>query len=48
PEGIRALLIDKDGKPDWMFKSVADVDAQVLDSFFESPWTENPLSGRLN
>ncbi|GGB91710.1 enoyl-CoA hydratase [Marinobacterium zhoushanense] len=48
PEGIRALLIDKDGKPDWMFKSVAEVDPRVLDSFFESPWAVNPLSEQLN
>ncbi|SDV49764.1 3-hydroxyisobutyryl-CoA hydrolase [Chitinasiproducens palmae] len=42
-EGIRALLIDKDGRPQWR---PADVDglAQVnIDRYFESPWDAHPL-----
>ena len=38
-EGIRALLIDKDFKPQWKFDSVKVVDAEVIDWFFESKWT---------
>ncbi|CAI8248775.1 MAG: Short-chain-enoyl-CoA hydratase [Marinobacterium sp. xm-d-530] len=44
PEGIRALLIDKDGNPDWTFKAVRDVDSDFLETFFKSPWEENPLT----
>lgn len=43
-EGIRALLIDKDNRPDWTFKSVGDVDAAFLAELFESPWVESPLA----
>lgn len=44
PEGVRALLVDKDGKPDWTFKTVADVDPAVVEEFFVSPWDKNPLA----
>ncbi|MBY4675051.1 enoyl-CoA hydratase/isomerase family protein [Marinobacterium arenosum] len=47
PEGVRALLVDKDGSPDWTFKSIGEVDPAVLDEFFQSPWDRNPLSGKL-
>ena len=43
-EGVRALLIDKDRNPAWQFTASRDVPADVLDSFFEAPWAENPLS----
>jgi len=45
-EGIRALLIDKDFQPQWKFDSVKNVDARVVDWFFESKWsdTEHPLA----
>lgn len=43
PEGIRALLIDKDGKPDWTYKSVEAVDPAFVDGLFVAPWPENPL-----
>ncbi|EPJ51085.1 MAG: enoyl-CoA hydratase/isomerase family protein [Osedax symbiont Rs2] len=42
-EGIRALLVDKDGKPAWRFKTVAEVDQAFLDQLFVSPWENNPL-----
>jgi len=47
PEGVRALLVDKDGNPDWTFKTIAEVDQKVLDEFFVSPWETNPLSDKL-
>lgn len=43
-EGIRALLIDKDGRPVWKYADIdalADVD---LDSYFLSPWPHHPLA----
>ncbi|HLS98757.1 MAG: enoyl-CoA hydratase/isomerase family protein [Porticoccaceae bacterium] len=43
-EGVRALLIDKDRKPDWTYKTQAEVPAEVIESFFQAPWAENPLS----
>jgi enoyl-CoA hydratase/carnithine racemase len=43
-EGVRALLIDKDRSPAWQYKASRDVPAEVMDSFFEAPWGENPLA----
>lgn len=43
-EGVRALLIDKDRKPAWRYKSTRDVPADVLDSFFTAPWEKHPLA----
>jgi enoyl-CoA hydratase/carnithine racemase len=39
PEGIRALLIDKDRQPQWTYKTVEQVDERFIDGFFDSPWT---------
>jgi len=44
PEGVRALLVDKDRNPNWMFKSVDTVEPKVVEEFFESPWPVNPLA----
>lgn len=44
PEGVRALLVDKDGKPDWTYKAVDQVDPAFVAQFFESPWEQNPLA----
>ena len=46
PEGVRALLVDKDGAPKWQHESVASVSAQWVDEHFQSPWTDgvNPLA----
>ncbi|WOH37863.1 enoyl-CoA hydratase/isomerase family protein [Thalassotalea fonticola] len=45
-EGVRALLIEKDNNPQWKYNSVSDVEANVIDWFFTSPWTktEHPLA----
>ena len=38
-EGIRALAIDKDYKPQWMPARIEDVKPGMADAFFESPWS---------
>lgn len=43
-EGVRALLIDKDKNPQWIYPSVAEVPADLIDNFFTPPWSENPLA----
>jgi len=45
-EGVRALLIDKDNKPQWKFANVKEVDANVIDWFFKSKWSaqQHPLA----
>lgn len=43
-EGVRALLIDKDRNPAWLYSSSREVPEAVLDSFFEPPWESNPLA----
>ncbi len=44
-EGVRALLIDKDQQPKWLYADVASVPTQVIDELFSSPWpaAEHPL-----
>lgn len=46
-EGIRALAVDKDYKPQWMPARIEDVKPGMADAFFVSPWTadEHPLRG---
>ncbi|MGR5212218.1 enoyl-CoA hydratase/isomerase family protein [Vibrio rotiferianus] len=45
-EGVRSRLVDKDGNPKWMFKSVSEVDESVIDTLFTSLWSEeeHPLA----
>ncbi|MEM1113505.1 MAG: enoyl-CoA hydratase/isomerase family protein [Pseudomonadota bacterium] len=43
-EGVRALLIDKDRNPAWLYGSSRDVPAEVLEGFFAEPWGTNPLA----
>lgn len=44
PEGVRALLVDKDGAPQWTYTTVEEVDQAFVDQFFVSPWEVNPLA----
>ncbi|OAN13146.1 enoyl-CoA hydratase [Photobacterium jeanii] len=45
-EGVRALLIDKTGDPQWRFNSVDHVDQSVIDQLFTSYWKpqDHPLA----
>jgi enoyl-CoA hydratase/carnithine racemase len=44
-EGIRALLIDKDGKPEWTVNSVTDISNEMVEEFFIAPWNgPHPLN----
>ena len=40
-EGIRALAIDKDYKPQWNPARIEDVKPGMADAFFVSPWTKD-------
>ena len=44
-EGVRALLIDKDLQPKWLYPDVASVPAAIVDELFRSPWAaeQHPL-----
>lgn len=46
-EGIRALAIDKDYRPQWNPARIEDVKPGMADAFFASPWTPetHPLRG---
>lgn len=44
-EGVRALLIDKDGAPKWRYGSARDVPEDVVRAMFEGPSEEPPLFG---
>ncbi len=39
-EGVRSRLIDKDGEPNWRYKSVAEVDEQVIEGLFTPLWDD--------
>lgn len=39
PEGVRALLVDKDNLPQWTFATVEEVDPDFIDGLFASPWS---------
>jgi hypothetical protein len=45
-EGVRALLIDKDNTPNWRFKSIDQVDQNVVEQFFQDRWASetHPLA----
>ena len=34
-EGVRALLVDKDNKPQWKFKSLTDITPDLIETFFK-------------
>ena len=40
-EGVRALLIDKDGAPNWQYKTLSDVPQTIIESFFANRFGEN-------
>ncbi|KTD98222.1 enoyl-CoA hydratase/isomerase family protein [Pseudoalteromonas sp. H71] len=40
-EGVRALLIDKDGAPNWQYKTLSDVPQTIIKSFFANRFGEN-------
>jgi enoyl-CoA hydratase/carnithine racemase len=44
-EGVRALLIDKDNQPNWLYKTTEDVPEELVESFFTSKWSdaEHPM-----
>ncbi len=43
-EGVRALLIDKDRRPRWQYRSVEEVPNAVVEAMFVPPWALNPLA----
>lgn len=44
-EGIRALLIDKDGQPKWHFQDANEVPADYVSEHFQPPWSgSHPLA----
>jgi len=43
-EGVRALLVDKDGAPNWRYNSVEQVDEAFLAQLFSQVWPQNPLA----
>lgn len=44
PEGIRALLIDKDKSPHWTYPRFDRVPSSVMEQFYIRPWEKNPLA----
>ena len=44
PEGVRALLVDKDGLPHWSPATLADVTSAWLDAHFAQPTVTHPLA----
>lgn len=42
-EGVRALLIDKDGQPAFRYAQVVDVPADYIQEFFQTPVQPHPL-----
>ncbi|WP_447556291.1 enoyl-CoA hydratase/isomerase family protein [Vreelandella sp. EE22] len=43
PEGVRALLVDKDANPAWTYPDVASIEQFFIDELLASPWEESPL-----
>jgi enoyl-CoA hydratase/carnithine racemase len=44
-EGVRALLIDKDGAPNWQFENTQSVTDDAINAFFKARWSDHPLQG---
>lgn len=47
-EGVRALLIDKDKQPKWLYEDVQRIPASLIDSLFASRWQVHPLKLPFN
>jgi enoyl-CoA hydratase/carnithine racemase len=49
-EGVRALMVDKDNQPAWLYTTLADVPEEVIEQFFISPWQldQHPLKTIVN
>jgi enoyl-CoA hydratase/carnithine racemase len=43
-EGVRALLIDKDKSPRWLYEGVKAVPADLIQQLMTPPWEHNPLA----
>lgn len=45
-EGVRALLVDKDNQPNWLYKQFTAVPTEFIDRLFDSPWQggKHPLA----
>ncbi|GAA5214761.1 enoyl-CoA hydratase/isomerase family protein [Corallincola platygyrae] len=39
-EGVRALLVDKDRDPKWLYPDINAVPPSVIEHYFDSPWAE--------
>lgn len=39
PEGVRALMVDKDKNPDWKYKSTAEVPESYVQEHFQPTWS---------
>lgn len=48
PEGVRALLVDKDGAPKWQHACIADVPAGYINTHFTAPWSGGDANNPLN
>ena len=42
-EGVRALIVEKDNRPQWRFGDLNGLDAAHVLGHFEPPWPQNPL-----
>jgi enoyl-CoA hydratase/carnithine racemase len=43
-EGVRALIIDKDNKPEWRYASLRDLPHDYVTAHFETLWPTHPLA----
>ncbi len=44
PEGVRALLVDKDRNPQWSYADASSVPDDLVEAHFTPPWDANPLA----
>jgi hypothetical protein len=48
PEGVRALLVDKDKNPTWAFDKTSDVPDRYVEAHFQPAWQgDHPLANLL-